>query len=130
MERTIMKFKRAFYTDDTCAVFEIQGIPYYIKFHIEYDYDGVPSKAIIEEWNITDKKLEETKNASYVKWGGYPIFVQSEIIPMSDDGKEYFYLCTIDNDWGDSGNCNVFVLLEESEFGLIPKDVFLEASCH
>ena len=56
---------------------------------------------------------------------------------MSDDGRHYKYICTINNYWGDVGNGNIFALLEKDwddeagDFvGFIVEDVYVEASCH
>ena len=45
--------------------------------------------------------------------------------PCSDDGLPYTYICTIENDWGDMGNGNIFALIRDFKV----EDVWVEASC-
>lgn len=125
-----MKFKGPVWTDDTHAIVPIKGQNFFIAFDIEHDMDGVPFKAnIVDYVETTFPATQEKDNIRYfyVKWGGYPDFKQGELVPFSDDGREYTYLCTVYNDWGDMGNCNLFLLMGED--GVTIEDVYLEASC-
>lgn len=111
------------------------------KITIEVEYDESSSMPIDAKLDI--KKTEDPLTESddhprcYFKWGGYPEFIQNEVCPMSDDGRHYKYICTINNYWGDAGNGNIFALLEkdwddeDGDFvGFIVEDVYVEASCH
>lgn len=125
-----MEFKRPVWTDDTHAIVPIKGQNFFIAFDIEHDNNGVPFRANITEYVETTFPATKEKNGSkyrYVKWGGYPDFRQSEVVPFSNDGREYSYLCTVYNNWGDSGNCNLFILMGED--GVTIEDIYLEASC-
>ena len=124
-----MKFTKTIWTNECAATILISGEPYYFEFAIIYDNCGVPETCEVKEFCLTKQPLDEDIG-SYVKWGGYPHFKQSECIPMSDDGREYKYICTVNNDWGDMGNCNIFLLFKKEEFiGLCIEDIYMEYSC-
>jgi len=55
---------------------------------------------------------------------GQPSFIQGEIYP-NYNGKAVYPLLRIENGWGDCGNVNIFVALENN----IPVAAYLEASC-
>lgn len=116
--------------DDYEAFIPFRNEPYHIEIDVEYDEDGVPSKCNIIHFEPTNYIRKES-NSGFVKWGGYPDFMQSEYVPMSDDGVPYDFLCCSDRHWGDSGTWNVFVLVrEKDESGKwIIEDVYMEASC-
>ena len=128
----MMKLKQPIFTDDLSAVIDIDGSPVDIELELEYDNDGIPSRIKVIRFEDTNKPLTvEKPRSDYVKWGGYPDFKQSEVIPVSDDGREYKYLCTVYNNWGDMGTCNIFILREISCDQVINviEDIYLEASC-
>lgn len=56
---------------------------------------------------------------------GQPQFIQNPIVP-SHNGRSAFHLLTLNNDWGDCGNVNIMVALDESGD---PEVAFFEASC-
>mgnify|MGYP000349606539 CR=1 FL=1 len=127
-----MRFKQPIFTDDLSAVIEIDGSPVDIELELLYDNEGIPSKVNVIRFEDTSKPLTiECPRSDYVKWGGYPDFKQSEVIPVSYDGREYKYLCTVYNNWGDMGTCNIFVLFKQDYNGVTMQveDIYLEASC-
>lgn len=130
-----MKFAPTIYTDDCEVSMLFMGEPYFIRFEIEYD-DAMPVRCHMLDFCLTKQSLDEIKWPNlphkrlwYVKWGGYPIFIQNEVNPISDDGRPYVYLCTVNNEWGDSGNCNIFILVRKGELGYEVEDVYMEYSC-
>lgn len=133
-----MKLIKPIFTNDYQVVISLQDkyglCPYFIEIEIKHDDSGFPYKCEIVEFCPTKLPLDETRSDIswdwYIKWGGYPNFIHGEAIPVSDDGIPYTYLCTVENGWGDSGNCNIFLLLKDGLFGLKIDDVYMEASCH
>ena len=126
-----MKFAQPIWTDDLKAIRKIHGANYKIELEIIYGDNGIPDRCKVLYWELThEKETENSNKANYVKWGGYPIFRQGDqSVPMSDDGEPYMYLCTVDNNWGDMGNCNIFALLADTRSGFLPEDIYMEASC-
>lgn len=64
-----------------------------------------------------------------MQWGGYPKFRQDASIPCSDAGIPYDFLCMVDNGWGDSGTCNIFVLVRQGQLAYEVEDLYMEYSC-
>ena len=126
-----MKLIHPLWTHEPEACVLINNTPVFVKFDIEYDNDCVPSKVNILEFTETKQPLDEQRmdRPNYVRWGGYPDFKQCMVVPTSDDGREYKFLCTVYNHWGDMGNCNIFLLLKNDKLGMCVEDVYLEASC-
>lgn len=123
-----MKFLSPIFTNDCEASILFRGEPYFVKFEIKYDDDGVPDTCEILEFYPTKQPLDISYGyRGYVKWGWYPDFRQSAVIPCSDDNRRYDFLCTVDNHWGDSGTCNIFVLVKRSPLGYEIEDVYMEA---
>lgn len=56
---------------------------------------------------------------------GQPSFIQNEIMPVVN-GRAAFHLATFETGWGDSGNENYLVALDDDGY---PCAVFWEASC-
>ena len=121
-----MKFFRPYYSDDCDNVIYLNR-PYYIKFEVDYDDYGIPSTARIIEFAPTDKKRNPI--GDFVKWGGSPEFRQCEYYPLSDNNAVYDYICTVNNNWGDMGNSNLFILFDKSKDVWEILDVYLESSC-
>lgn len=95
------------------------------------EYSGMPTTATLKIQKTNKPTTESDKTNSLYKWGGYPTFIQGHIQPLSEDGRLYHYICTIQNDWGDMGNANIFALIGEWENDtLTVQDVYVEASCH
>ena len=126
----MVKFYQSITNSEPQVVMLIDGIKCKLSIDVEYDeYSAMPMSAQLSIAK-TDEPLSTSDNKSYYfKWGGYPVFVQSECSPMSEDGRLYKYICTINNSWGDMGNANIFALLSPSEEGFTVEDVFVEASC-
>jgi len=127
-----VKFLPITWTDECEGMFCYRGMVFNLKFEIIYDENGVPIKAEIDYCCNTHMSVEMNGDrGSYVKWGGYPHFKQGEVVPISDDGRKYEYICTVDNGWGDSGTCNLFILFSKNEVWPGPEieDVYLEYSC-
>ncbi len=95
------------------------------------EHSGMPTSAKLKICKSDKPVTENTKNDSLYKWAGFPIFTQGHIQPVSEDGRLYHYICTIQNDWGDMGNANIFALIGDWEDdNLVVEDIFVEASCH
>lgn len=135
-----MKFLPIICTEEYNAVIEYRGQKYSVGIDISYDNDSIPEKCNISFERVFDKELSVTPNdydrGNYVKWGGYPNFVQGECWPATDEGIPYDFLCTVENQWGDMGNCNVFILTKKVECDVLKDnyhyeivDVYMEASC-
>lgn len=136
-----MKFLPIIYTEEYSAVIEYRGQKYSVEIDILYDNNSVPEKCNILFERIFDKELTVSKanyfRGNFVKWGGYPRFLQEECWPATDEGIPYDYLCTVDNKWGDMGNCNIFILTKKVECDVLTNnyhyeivDVYMEASCY
>lgn len=131
-------------TDVGEAVINYKGRRYAVRVEVRINDDGTPEGcdvqfAIEDSAPLTDDQIGMIKG-SYAKWGGSPRFLQNELWPMSDAGIQYDYLCTIENEWGDAGNCNIFILTECNiplngleQANTVPSyrivDSFMEASC-
>ena len=110
-----MKILPIIYTDDTRAIVQINGTHYDIDFELHYDESCVPQSCTFHKFNKTNQPLTQDSNsANYVRWRGAPDFRQGQVIPTDDDGVEYSFLCTINNNWGDSGTVNIFVLIKDN----------------
>lgn len=135
-----MKFLPIICTEEYNAVIEYRGQKYSVKIDISYDNDSIPEKCNISFERTFDEELSVTPNnydrGNYVKWGGYPHFLQGECWPATDEGIPYDFLCTVENEWGDMGNCNIFILTKKVECDVLREnyhyeivDVYMEASC-
>lgn len=107
------------------------GEPYHIEIDVIHDDNGIPVKCNIIHFEPTNFIRDEWNKSHFIKWGGYPDFMQSEFVPTSDDGVPYIFLCHSDRYWGDSGTFNVFVLVREKDENgkWTIEDVYMEASC-
>jgi hypothetical protein len=61
-----------------------------------------------------------------VQMFGQPQFIQNPIVP-SHEGRSAYHLLTLNNNWGDCGNVNIMVGLDESGE---PATAYFEASCY
>jgi len=127
-----VQFRNPQYTDDIENIIILHGRPYYINLELVYDDNGIPMGVKVLDFELnSDRKVNYTKwHAWSVKWGGFPEFVQGEVVPVSEDGRPYQYICTVNNNWGDNGNCNIFILFSGAKFNQKIEDIYLEASCH
>lgn len=62
----------------------------------------------------------------YIKFFGQPTWVQNSHFPLDSRGKPCYHFLTIENDWGDCGNFNILIGLNEEG---IPDIGYFEASC-
>lgn len=62
----------------------------------------------------------------YLKFFGQPTWVQNEHFPLDGRGNPCYHFLTIENEWGDMGNYNILVGLNEHG---IPDCGYFEASC-
>lgn len=123
------QFQKVVYTDDNEVVMWLNNKKCKVKMEVEYDeYNGMPMDA---ELSIvfTDEPVTRSKPSGYFGFGPLPDFLQGSCWPVSAEFKPYTFISTVYNDWGDSGNGNVFALLEETATGYDVLDVFVEASC-
>ena len=100
---------------------------YRIHFDIQYNDGGTP-KAISVSFQetldtLTPCDTQERNQHAPVRFFGLPDFTQNAVKPTTTD---FFHLITIENDWGDSGNVNVMVSLNENHE---PNQIFMEANC-
>lgn len=135
------KFGVSFYTNCTTAVIFVNGKKCRVTISdIELeDYSSMPIDAKVKIEPVGDLEQIDVnpdptrprpifggRRKPYLKFGGWPDFIQNECEPVAEDGTPYTYICTINNDWGDSGNGNVFALIRDNFF---VEDVYIEASC-
>lgn len=118
------------HTNDQSVVMYVLGHKCRVTVDVDYDeYCNMPTNAKVS-LELTDEDLTVSESRKqYYKFGGYPVFVQSPICPVSAEGIPYTYICTINNNWGDMGNGNVFALIKYRRSILVVDDVFVEASC-
>jgi hypothetical protein len=126
-----MRFGSSVLTDSPTAVIYLNGIKYRVTISdIEFeDISVMPIKAAVQIAK-TDEDLTQSNRDwnSYYKFGGFPVFLQNSVEPCcSCSRKPYTYICTLQTDWGDMGNANIFALISDS--GDEVEDVFVEASC-
>ena len=124
-----MKSPSSIYANYPSVVMYLNGLKYKVSIDVKYEeYSAMPVDAKVE---IERTEAELTKSSGnrndYYKFGGFPIFIQNPVEPMAENGKPYTYICTVQNDWGDMGNANVFVLIDDS--GETIEDVYVESSC-
>jgi hypothetical protein len=125
-----MKFCPVVYTWETEAVIFYKGHKYFVKLDFDTTND---LKIKVVSFEASDSELTEGVDSCrnyFVKWGGAPRFLQGDQWPMSEEGIPYDYLCTVENEWGDGGNLNVFILTEKVNDCYTVSDVYTEASCH
>jgi hypothetical protein len=113
-------------------VIQIKGINYEFNFK-EYSYEE-PWKAegkfitLLETDKPTtspDSLTSHYRRSYYYKFFGQPTWVQGPIYPAYK-GKPCYNLVTIENGWGDCGNYNILVGLDDDN---IPAVAYFEASC-
>jgi hypothetical protein len=123
-----MKFGCAIHSNSPTVVMFLNGTKYKVEVDVTYDdYCAMPVDAVVKI-ERTDEALNLSgKHNDYYKFGGYPIFIQTPREPIGENGKPYTYICTIQNNWGDMGNANIFALI--SDCGDKIEDVYVEASC-
>ena len=129
-------FGVSFYTNRYTAIIFINGKKCRVTISdIELeDYSSMPIDAKVKIEPVGDSEQIDVNQDSdyngrrkpYFKFGGWPDFIQNECEPVAEDGTPYTYICTINNDWGDCGNGNVFALIRDNFF---VEDVYIEASC-
>lgn len=136
-----MKLLQPICTEEYNAVIEYRGQKYSVEIDILYDNDCVPKKCKVVSFEKTlDKDLSVSKDKcfkdNFVKWGGCPRFLQEECWPATDEGIPYDFLCTVENWWGEMGNCNIFILTKKVECDVLREnyhyeivDVYMEANC-
>jgi hypothetical protein len=135
-----MNFFKPIYTRDCKATILFRGKKYIVNFQLKCDASYIPNGVDIIEFTRVDKTAELTiscdylatfESRFYVKWGGSPRFIQSEYYPINSDGMIYDFLCTVENCWGDGGNCNIFIDTTIGEDNtLVINDIFVESSCY
>jgi hypothetical protein len=124
-----MKFYNIIYSNEPSVVMYLNGKKYKVTVDVEYS-EEIRAKPVSADVNIslTEEPLTISDKKStwcWYKFGGYPSFTQGEELPTDDNDQPYTYICTIESDWGDSGNGNVFALIKDDNV----VDVYLEASC-
>lgn len=126
-----MKYFEPIYDDGPTVIMPIEGIICKVTVTVRYNekiWMPIDADVIIEP---TDEPFINKDNYkdSYFKFGGYPEFRQGEVVPMSHDNKQYTFICSILNNWGDMGTGNVFALVRVNDNKITVEDVFVEASC-
>jgi hypothetical protein len=137
-----MKNTSSIYTNEPNVVMFLNGVKCKVSVNIIYDDYHSPGMPIDAKISIerTDEPLTvgiqpanngwSNRHTADYKFGGYPFFLQNVVEPCSNDGLPYTYICTIQNNWGDLGNGNVFALIRNFDVDKIAiEDVFVEASC-
>lgn len=112
-------------------VIEIKGKRYKFELH---------DNCMHEMWSCEGKSISLTPTEEPISEGvkncgcrafhlyhffGQPRWVQSPCYPAYK-GKPCYHLVTVENDWGDSGNWNIFISLDEND---VPNAVFFESFC-
>lgn len=100
-----------------------------IKTETKYTRENIPKEATVtfEETEEPDSPWQpyqpEIRNGSHVF--GQPLFIQGPAFPHRNKVVASM-LVSIDSRWGDAGNENIFVSLDENG---LPDRLFYEASC-
>lgn len=126
-----MQFLSPIYTNEWSATILYRGEKYAVSVELEYDNHGIPDRCSVQFTSAPHAELTKSTNHNYeVKCGGWPEFIQGEIWPATDDGNPFDYLCTINTQWGDAGNVNIFISTQKTATGYKILETYLEASCH
>lgn len=96
----------------------------------QYEADG--RFLVLEETEEPITKQDARKPDKNSRWGHYwkffgqPSWIQNEFFPADANGEPCRHFCTVENGWGDCGNWNILVSLDESG---LPIAAYFEASC-
>lgn len=127
---TSAKFGTSVFTNHPSAIMFINGVKCRVDVEIKFADGGMPVDANIqiEAVNASEpmKSNAVARRNTFYKFGGWPDFIQNPCEPVAEDGTPYTYICTVNNNWGDCGNGNVFALIRD---GFKVEDVYVEASC-
>ena len=116
-------------------IVQVFGRRYKIKF--AWNNNDVPFEAKGKSLVLEPTMLKLTKsdsrapdfgcrNTFYWKFFGQPIWLQGDYFPADLNGKSCYHFCTIETGWGDCGNWNILVGLDDNN---IPNVAYFEASC-
>lgn len=131
-----MRFLNPIYTHEWSAIIIYRGEKYAVSVELEYNNHGMPDRCSVQFAPAPNAELTKSIDHNIaglpyeVKWGGWPEFIQGEIWPATDDGNPFDYLCTINIQWGDNGNVNIFISTQKTATGYEVLETYLEASCH
>lgn len=73
----------------------------------------------------TEAGLTRFRPTAYANFFGQPNYLQGEVIPVHE-GRSGMCLVTLETEWGDAGNINIFFACDENG---VPCRVWYEASC-
>lgn len=117
-------------------VIEIKGKRYKVTFGEDCDeepwesnYKYIDLEPTEEPLSVPDRVIDERREwrGGYdYKFFGQPTWVQGPHYPKDKRGNPYYNLVTIENGWGDSGNYNILISLDENGE---PDAAYFEASC-
>ncbi len=113
-------------------VVEIKGKRYRVVIESHYDDEPYEAKGKALVLTETDEPLTKGnrpkkghwRGSSYYKFFGQPTWVQNESFP-AHNGKPCYHLVTVENGWGDCGNWNILIGIEDDK----PVAAYFEASC-
>lgn len=112
-------------------IVEIKKIRYLVQFQTDYDrsWDLARQQLTIipTDLPLTESDCRKTGDRSgyYLQFFGQPVWVQSPVYPLDIRGNPCYHLLTIENKWGDSGNINILVGMDND----VPAEAYFEASC-
>jgi hypothetical protein len=114
-------------------VIEIKGRRF--RMNVESDYNDEPWEAKGKTLVLTETteplskgkpwKKKDWRAGHYYKVFGQPTWIQGECYP-AHKGEPCYHLVTVECGWGDSGNWNILVGLDENG---VPEAAYFEASC-
>jgi uncharacterized protein YwqG len=127
-EGTNMKYGSAIYSSEPSVVMHLNGKKYKVIVEAEFS-EEIPAMPVSAKVDIslTEEPVTISDESGWCryKFGGYPHFIQGEVLPTDDNDQPYAYICTIESNWGDCGNGNVFALIKDDKV----VDVYVEANC-
>lgn len=107
------------------VVVDIRGRRFKVDIDFDYDDPSVPDGKFITLTETGEPLTPPTWGR--VKFFGQPHWIQGEFYPADPRGRACFNLFTIENCWGDNGNQNVLIGLDDDG---LPDVAYFEASCH
>ena len=120
--------KRTFDRED--VVVSLAGRNWAVRFDLgSCDRDiGDPDGKFLVLAETNEPETDQSRaRKPYLIMFDQPRWVQNEYCPLDPNGKPCVHFATIENEWGDMGNINVLVGIDDSG---LPFVAYYEAACH
>jgi hypothetical protein len=128
-EYLLPSFGEEFTVSETYPIVEVMGRRYKVDVRDDRSsqpWDAAGKTLVLTEVTEPQSQKMKASRFSFYRFFGQPQFVQGEVYP-AHDGKPCYHFLTVENGWGDAGNWNIFLALDDNG---LPKAAYFEASCH